>query len=429
MNRIPAHKEGTRLLDFKGAQSASNWVDVSSTGTFTITDNPGKGVVGSTNGVKFTQSDNSATRLVRAYYFDTNGWDCSDSDLWTLSCLWDEIPSRWKVGTNGAIELTISSDATPGTFTNFKLITLLNGTVTGLVTYGKNAMSWSNSDWTGSGGTINYASIKNVRLRFNTSSATDSITFTGLWNGRKSNPMVSVSFDDANAGDVAAAATANSYGVPFTSFIIPEFIGQGSSMTQADLDTISANPLNAICGHNDAKLWDDTDDYGMAEVGNTVAWLKERGYEWQYYAYPGGGFSPDVWDVMRAHGILFGRTLRGISYDAGPPTQYASRVSYEGISTQVDGIPDPLQVNASPLNNSMTLATSKAALDTAIKKGESIIYYGHKLGAVTDSLTYVTSDFDALMAYIGQKQDEGLIEAVNIPEFYRKSRGERPQAT
>jgi hypothetical protein len=425
-NKIPLHKEGLRLLDFEGNQSAANWVDVTSTGDFTITDNPRAGVVGSENGLKYTQNDDTATRLVRAYLSNPSGWDCSKSDVWTLAALWEELPSRWRAGTNGAIELTISSDAAPGTFTNYKLITLLNGVVTGLVTVGKNAMSWTNADWTGSGGTIDYSSIKNIRLRFNTASAKDSVTFTGFWNGRKSNSMVAVTFDDANAGDVAAAATANSYGVPFTSFIIPEFIDQGSSMTLADVKTIASNPLNAICGHNDNTLWDDTEDSGMAEVANTVAWLKEHGYDWQYYAYPGGGFNSDVWNVMRANGIVFARTLRGISYTAGPPTQYASRVSYEGVSTQVDGIPDPLQVNASPLNNSMTLAQSKTALDTAIKKGESIIFYGHKLGGATDSITWLTTDFDALMAYIKLKQDQGLIEAVNIPQFYKKNSGIRP---
>jgi len=428
MYRIPRHKEGTRLLDFEGVQSASNWVDVTSTGTFTITDNSNAGVLGSTNGVRFTQSDDTAVRLVRAYLHNASGWNCSGSDLWTLSALWDEIPSRWKVGTNGAIELTISSDSGEGTFTNYKQITLLNGTVTGLVTFGKNVMSWTNADWTGTGGTINYASIKNIRLRFNTSSATDSVTFTGLWNGRRSNPMVAVSFDDANAGDVAAAATANSYGVPLTSYIITNFIGQGSSMTEANVATVYNNGFNAICGHNENTLYDQV-DFGYADVSSAVAWLKARGYDWQHYAYPGGGFSPDVWKVMRSNGILSARTLRGISYDAGPPIQYGSRISYEGISTNVDGVPDLYQINASPLNSSMTLTQSKAALDKAIKKGESIIFYGHKLGGSVDTVTWVTSDYDALMAYIGKKQRDGLLEAVTMPNFYEKSFGGRLAVT
>lgn len=52
--------------------------------------------------------------------------------------------------------------------------------------------------------------------------------------------------------------------------------------------------------------------------------------------------------------------------------------------------------------------------------------YGHKLGAVADSLTWVTADYDALMAYIGLKQQQGLIEAVTIPQFYEKSFWNRP---
>ena len=428
MNKIPAHKQGIRLLDFMGNQSAVNWTQVSSTGAPTITDNSDAGVLGSINGVRFRQSLADATYLVRAYLHNPDGWDCSGSDLWTLSCLWDEIPSRWKVGSNGAIEITISSDATPGTFSNYKLYTLLNGTETGLVTYGKNVMSWRNADWTGSGGNIDYSSIKNIRIRFNTASATDSVTFTGLWNGRKSNPMVAVTFDDGYSDCISAAATANAQGVPFTAYIIHDLIDNTPTyMSEAEVSALSTvnNGMNAICGHNASTIWDQA-DFGASDVAEAKAWLQARGYQWQHYAYPGGGFSPDVWEVMRSNGILTGRTLRGISYNAGPPIQYGSRISYEGVSTNVDGIPDLYQINSSPLNSSMTLAQSKAALDKAILKGESIIFYGHKLGAAVDTVTWVTEDYNALMEYIGFKQRQGLVEAVNIPQFYAKSRGERP---
>jgi len=72
MNKIPPHKEGLRLLDFGTGQGAASWTNVSSTGTFSITDNPGKGLLGSTNGVKFTQSLADATYLVRAYLYNAS---------------------------------------------------------------------------------------------------------------------------------------------------------------------------------------------------------------------------------------------------------------------------------------------------------------------------------------------------------------------
>lgn len=426
MNKIPAHKEGLRLLDFGTGQGASSWTNVSSTGTFSITDNPGKGLLGSTNGVKFTQSLADATYLVRAYLYNASGWDCSGSNIWTLAALWEELPSRWRVGSSGTLEIAISSDAA-NTYTNFKLLTLLNSTTTGLPVYGQNVMSWTNADWTGTGGTIDYSNITNIRLRLSTASATDSVTFQGLWNGRKSNPMVAVTFDDGYSDCITAAATANAQNVPFTAYIIPSLVDNTPTyMSESEVATLSTvnNGMNAICGHNAEFPWSSA-DFGAQVISENVAWLKERGYGWQHYAYPGGGFNPGVWHVLRNNGILSGRTLRGITYDAGPPVQYGSRVSYECDSAQVIGTPDMYQINASPLSSSSTLVQAKAALDTAILKGESIIFYGHKLGGAADSVTWVTSDYNELMAYIGLKQSQGLVEAVTIPDYYKKNNGGR----
>jgi hypothetical protein len=242
--------------------------------------------------------------------------------------------------------------------------------------------------------------------------------------------MVAVTFDDGYSDCITAASTANAQGIPFTAYIIYDLIDNTPTyMSEAEVATLSTvnNGMNAICGHNAGFPW-STADFGETMIEENIAWLKARGYNWEHYAYPGGGFNPGVWEVLRKNGILTGRTLRGISYDAGPPTQYASRVSYECISTQVVGIPDLYQINASPLSSSSTLVQSKAALDTAIKKGESIIFYGHKLGGAADSVTWVTSDYDDLMAYIGQKVKAGLIEAVSIPDFYEKNKGSRPMA-
>lgn len=416
---IPPELRGTRLIDCEGVQAAAGWIDSASTGSPDFQDNPGVGILGSTNGVKFIQRSAAATYLVRKILFNSDGWDCSKSDIWTMETLWEMIPSRWRVGSNGAIEIAISSDNVAGTFTNYKLYTLLNGTETGLVVLGKNTFSWTNADWTGTGGTIDYSHIRNIRIRFNTASAADEFTLLGFWNGRKAIPHVAITFDDGYADFVSAAATANASGIPFTAYVIPDLIGNTPTyMSEAEVATIAANPLNLIGGHNAELIWSEPDS-GFQAVGETIAWLNARGYASDHYAYPGGGFNPNVWEIMQYYGIKCARTLRGISYSAGPPIQYASRISYECVSPQGSGMPDWLQVNASPLNNAQTLAQAKATLLKAIKKGESVVFYGHKLGGVADSTTWVTSDYNELIRYIAVLASQGLINPVNMEQFYQ----------
>ena len=76
------------------------------------------------------------------------------------------------------------------------------------------------------------------------------------------------------------------------------------------------------------------------------------------------------------------------------------------------------------MSSVITLANSKAAVDVAIAKGEAIIFYGHKLGAVADTATWTTADFTALCDYLQLKQAQGLIECLTMPNFYRTYSGQ-----
>jgi len=58
---IPPELRGTRLIDCEGVQAAAGWIDSASTGSPDFQDNPGVGILGSTNGVKFIQRSAAAT--------------------------------------------------------------------------------------------------------------------------------------------------------------------------------------------------------------------------------------------------------------------------------------------------------------------------------------------------------------------------------
>lgn len=439
--RIKTHPYAeVRLLDFEGTQAASNWVDVTSTGTPSIADAAGYGI-DSDNALQITQSLADATYLARYRFYNASGWDCSKSDVFTLAFTYppDHLPSRQRVGSSGTLEVAFSSDG-DGVFTNNLLITLGGGgTYCGLPEMGRNVFSWNVSDMT-PGGTINRASIKNIRFRLNTASATDTIIIQGLWCGRRGSPVVCVVADDGWASQGLGAnemcTLANAQDIKMTLYVIPA-LSEGSDgstyISESEITDIDAagNSI-AVHGTGPEGVGDLTDfsDGGYAEVAAAQAWVRARNYDWQHYAYPGGAFNADVLATMRSLGMLSARTLAGISYDAGPPVQFASRGSYYCNGTQIGGMPNWHSMNACPLNNQLTLAQVQAQVDRAIKKGESIILYGHKLGGAADSLTFTTSDFTSLMAYLARKRRDGLCDIMTIPQMHQAMTTRmRPAAT
>lgn len=419
-----------RLLNCEGNQTASNWVEVASgSGIRSITDEPGF-AIDSTNALRLTQSDATAVSgIVRYYNYNASGVDISGSDLWTMAVQWPDKPSRWTAG-SGTVELCVSSNGA-GTFTNNYLITLGGGTVTGLPTLGRQVWTWKTSNMTAGSGGANLKSITNIRLRLSTASATDSVIIQGIWVGRKARSLCSITFDDGWAtqglGANEACTIANAAGIPLTLYVIPELIdgSDGSTyLSETELEAIHYAG-NAVCVHGTGPSGvgnlTDYDDHGLAHVTEAQAWVRNKGYEWEHYAYPGGAFNGPVLSVMGQVGMKTARTLNGISYDAGPPEVYASRGSYHLFSTNIGGFNERYQVNASPLSaTTQTLAQAIANVDLAISKGDSIVFYGHKIGATVDSLHWSVSDFTALCEHIKKRQTEGALEVVTMPQMYTK---------
>lgn len=431
-SRHPA--AAVRLLDFSGAQAAASWVDVTSTGAPSVADAPTLGL-DSANALQISQGSAAAAYIARYRYYNAAGWDCRGSDLWSLAMRYPTdtyLPSRFRVGSSGTLEVTLSSDG-DGVFTNNLLITLGGGgTFCGLPEMYRNVWTWNTSDMT-PGGAINLASVKNVRLKLNTAAATDSMVIQGLWNGRRASPFVCVVFDDGWAsqglGASEAANIANARGIKLTHYVIPALIdgSDGSTyLSEAELVSIYAAG-NAVAVHGTgpagAGSLVDYADAGLAHVLSQQSWVQARGYDWRHYAYPGGAYNADVLNVMGRLEMLTARSLAGISYTAGPPETYPSRGSYYLQSVSVAGPPRWLTLNAAPLSSTLTLTQVKTYIDLAIKKGEGIILYGHKLGGAADSLTFTTTDFTALCDFILLRRQQGLIDALTVPQAYDSVQG------
>src|SRR5690606_32367743 len=64
---------------------------------------------------------------------------------------------------------------------------------------------------------------------------------------------------------------------------------------------------------------------------------------------------------------------------------------------------DRFQVRAMGLSSGVSLSQAKAAVDRAIAASARLHIYIHRLGAVADGTTWVTSDYLALLEYIYEK--------------------------
>jgi peptidoglycan/xylan/chitin deacetylase (PgdA/CDA1 family) len=101
--------------------------------------------------------------------------------------------------------------------------------------------------------------------------------------------VVSLTFDDGNADQLAAAQVMNSKGLPGTFFIISGSIDQPGYLTQANLATIAADPAgNEIGGHtvHHLDLTTLTQDDVTREICNDRVNLTNWGYQVTSFAYP-----------------------------------------------------------------------------------------------------------------------------------------------
>lgn len=212
-------------------------------------------------------------------------------------------------------------------------------------------------------------------------------------------PTVIITNDDGwDTSYSIGFAQAQKRGIPLTNYLIASQIGAAGYITLAQAQEMRA--AGDYLGMHGIDSW-DTD---LSAIDRDVAALRALGIDTQHAAYPNGqiGYGTAWRDTearLAANGVKTARITGG-----GTPTLRA--------------VGDLLALNSYPLNNTMTLAAAKAAVDLAISSGGTVIFYGHKYGAAADSLTWVTADYTALLDYVAQKRIEGAIDVTTINRWY-----------
>jgi len=121
----------------------------------------------------------------------------------------------------------------------------------------------------------------------------------------------------------------------------------------------------------------------------------------KHFAYPQSSFSDLAVATLGSMGLHSAR--------AGT-SPFISMSQYGWLNPHLHG--------SLEMNNLTSLAQAKDRIDDAIILGVSINIFGHQIGAVADSLTWTTADFEALMDYIYQKKQQGLIDTLSLPNWF-----------
>lgn len=271
---------------------------------------------------------------------------------------------------------------------------------------------------TGTG--VNWASVKRLQIRFTPNSTYTgnsfyiSDLFVGGFAQNKKAPIV-LTFDDSHEESVALINIANSFGIPCTNFVMPNYVddhaNRSTYQTLAQIRQIYHSG-NAICGHHqDVRAF--AENPGL--MGSVTDWLRANSFVrddmHRYLSYPNGVFNQPAIDFAKKIGILGARSIIGISRNDAQNTEEAvSSIGIEPIAN--GGIADPYKINSPSYANA---AAALAYVDRAIAAQAGVVFYGHTF---SDGITQ--SEMYTLCAGLKSRIAAGTIECLTFPAFCQK---------
>jgi peptidoglycan/xylan/chitin deacetylase (PgdA/CDA1 family) len=130
--------------------------------------------------------------------------------------------------------------------------------------------------------------------------------------------VVTLTFDDGNADQMAAVQLLQQYNLAGTFYIISGSVGAPGYVTRANLDTMAGNG-NEIGGHtvSHPDLTSVPLDEARRQVCNDRVTLSNWGYPVKSFAYPYAAFNPTVEQVVSDCGYNSARTLGDIESPHG----------------------------------------------------------------------------------------------------------------
>lgn len=243
--------------------------------------------------------------------------------------------------------------------------------------------------------------IKSWRFRIdsNTAGEVHDWDLLGVTIRETSRPTVLITQDDGWATSYTIAfPECQSRSIQQSHYLIGPLIGTAGYVTL--LQAQEMRTAGDYLGLHGATRWDTN----LSLIESDKASLVAMGIDTQHAAFPEGqiGFGT-TWNATVA--ALDTAGVKSARLAGGATPTLRSRTHRHCLTSY-------------PLNNTMTFAQAQAAVDAAIESNGTVIFYGHKYGAVADSLTWVTADFTALLDYIVTKRAAGAINVSTIDEWW-----------
>lgn len=256
-------------------------------------------------------------------------------------------------------------------------------------TVGAGAPSWDNP-------------IVRIRLRESVVAGQTGITsWDRLEAGGTRRPAVVLSFDDGGASVYTQAyQIMKQRKLVGTAYMIGNSLTDAISLAQLqEMEHGGWAIANHTQTHTDLTTLSQAD--AQTELTNGKNTLDAAGFtaNSSHVAYPVGNRNATVVAAMQAAGMLTGRAVAGNELEV----EYAELYNLSGNTH----------------DNTVSLATSKGRIDTAVSTGKVAFMLFHILAASAGAATWAISDFTALMDYIVSQN----VQSLTIGEFYRLRSG------
>ena len=223
----------------------------------------------------------------------------------------------------------------------------------------------------------------------------------GIAAGHAPRTVVSLTFDDGDADQMAAAQVLHRYRLPATFYIITGAVGTPGYVTRSDLRQLAADG-NEIGGHtvSHLRLTALTTAEARRQVCDSRSILARWGYRALSFAYPGGADSPRTEAIVRGCGYTSARGLVGLRAPGCPGC------------TRTGSIPpgDPMVLRtAGEVDSSWTLRDLERTVTAAERQGGWLPLVFHHVcgGSRCGGLAVRATMLDSFARWLAQRERLG----------------------